>query len=54
MMLIFSRKSAGGFVLLKHMDKQKIGTIFIREGWFQYIKIVIIKGTTTMEDVENE
>lgn len=41
-------------MLLKHMVKQKMKTIFIRKGWFQYIKIIIIKGTNTMEDVENE
>ena len=39
---------------LKHMVKQKLESIFIRKRWFQYIKIVIIEGTNTMEDVEKE
>lgn len=39
---------------LKHMVKQILESIFIIKRWFQYIKIVIIEGTNTMEDVENE
>ena len=39
---------------LKHMVKQKLESIFVLKRWFQYIKIVIIEGTNTMEDVENE